>query len=168
MDGQAPLECRVRFLSFLGIGQNVQQAAFIMHTAQVNHSPPFTKVNQVNHSPGEPLYKDEEGLIGNGLGSVIDQFNIGGRFQFSSKANQGVIEAALLNRIKKNFGFLKVSGGRSIDRRGVQSSNSSWKIFQKTRAMLSAATQWIFSISWLPIHRSLLICTTVSLLYKFL
>jgi len=34
MDGQAPLECRVRFLSFLGIGSNVQQAAFIMHTAQ--------------------------------------------------------------------------------------------------------------------------------------
>ena len=35
-DGREPLECRVRFLSFLGIGQNVQQAAFIMHTAQVN------------------------------------------------------------------------------------------------------------------------------------
>ena len=35
MDGQDPIECRVRFLSFLGIGQNVQQAAFIMHTAQV-------------------------------------------------------------------------------------------------------------------------------------
>ena len=34
-DGREPLECRVRFLSFLGIGQNVQQAAFIMHTAQV-------------------------------------------------------------------------------------------------------------------------------------
>ena len=32
MDGQDPIECRVRFLSFLGIGQNVQQAAFIMHT----------------------------------------------------------------------------------------------------------------------------------------
>ena len=37
MDGQDPIECRVRFLSFLGIGQNVQQAAFIMHTAQVSH-----------------------------------------------------------------------------------------------------------------------------------
>ena len=37
MDGEPPLECRVRFLSFLGIGQNVQQAAFIMHTAQVSH-----------------------------------------------------------------------------------------------------------------------------------
>ena len=35
MDGRDPIECRVRFLSFLGIGQNVQQAAFIMHTAQV-------------------------------------------------------------------------------------------------------------------------------------
>jgi len=34
MDGQDPIECRVRFLSFLGIGENVQQAAFIMHTAQ--------------------------------------------------------------------------------------------------------------------------------------
>jgi len=34
MDGRDTLECRVRFLSFLGIGQNVQQAAFIMHTAQ--------------------------------------------------------------------------------------------------------------------------------------
>lgn len=34
MDGQEPIECRVRFLSFLGIGSNVQQAAFIMHTAQ--------------------------------------------------------------------------------------------------------------------------------------
>ena len=27
-------ECRVRYLSFLGIGQNVKQCAFIMHTAQ--------------------------------------------------------------------------------------------------------------------------------------
>ena len=35
LDGREPIECRVRFLSFLGIGQNVQQAAFIMHTAQV-------------------------------------------------------------------------------------------------------------------------------------
>ena len=34
-DGREPMECRVRFLSFLGIGQNVQQCAFIMHTAQV-------------------------------------------------------------------------------------------------------------------------------------
>ena len=28
------LDCRVRFLSFLGIGENCQQCAFIMHTAQ--------------------------------------------------------------------------------------------------------------------------------------
>ncbi len=28
------LDCRVRFLSFLGIGQDTRQAAFIMHTAQ--------------------------------------------------------------------------------------------------------------------------------------
>jgi len=34
LDGREPIECRVRFLSFLGIGSNVQQAAFIMHTAQ--------------------------------------------------------------------------------------------------------------------------------------
>ena len=34
-DERESLECRVRFLSFLGIGQNVEQAAFIMHTAQV-------------------------------------------------------------------------------------------------------------------------------------
>jgi len=34
LDGFDPIECRVRFLSFLGIGNNVQQAAFIMHTAQ--------------------------------------------------------------------------------------------------------------------------------------
>lgn len=27
-------ECRVRYLSFLGIGRNVKQCAFIMHTAQ--------------------------------------------------------------------------------------------------------------------------------------
>ena len=44
-DGKEPMECRVRFLSFLGIGQNVQQCAFIMHTAQVisnrNPSPAF-------------------------------------------------------------------------------------------------------------------------------
>jgi len=33
-DGRESMECRVRFLSFLGIGQNVQQCAFIMHTAQ--------------------------------------------------------------------------------------------------------------------------------------
>jgi hypothetical protein len=35
MDGLEPIDCRVRFLSFLGIGKNVQQAAFVMHTAQV-------------------------------------------------------------------------------------------------------------------------------------
>ena len=35
MEGASPIECRVRFLSFLGIGSNVQQCAFIMHTAQV-------------------------------------------------------------------------------------------------------------------------------------
>jgi len=33
-DGAESIQCRVRFLSFLGIGENVQQAAFIMHTAQ--------------------------------------------------------------------------------------------------------------------------------------
>jgi hypothetical protein len=38
LDGEPALECRVRFLSFLGIGQNVQQAAFIMHTAQVGRA----------------------------------------------------------------------------------------------------------------------------------
>jgi amyloid beta (A4) precursor protein-binding family B protein 2 (Fe65-like) len=27
-------ECRVRYLSFLGIGRNVKQCGFIMHTAQ--------------------------------------------------------------------------------------------------------------------------------------
>ncbi|CAB4069444.1 APBB2 [Lepeophtheirus salmonis] len=34
MDGRDPLEYRVRFLSFLGIGLNPQQCAFIVHTAQ--------------------------------------------------------------------------------------------------------------------------------------
>ena len=35
--GEPPLDCRVRFLSFLGIGQqNAQYCAFIVHTAQVN------------------------------------------------------------------------------------------------------------------------------------
>lgn len=34
LDGLEPIDCRVRFLSFLGIGKNVQQAAFVMHTAQ--------------------------------------------------------------------------------------------------------------------------------------
>uniref|UniRef100_A0A182QHL1 WW domain-containing protein n=1 Tax=Anopheles farauti TaxID=69004 RepID=A0A182QHL1_9DIPT len=33
-DGRLLCECRVRYLSFLGIGKNVQQCAFIMHTAQ--------------------------------------------------------------------------------------------------------------------------------------
>ncbi|XP_040162810.1 protein Fe65 homolog isoform X3 [Anopheles arabiensis] len=33
-DGRLLSECRVRYLSFLGIGKNVQQCAFIMHTAQ--------------------------------------------------------------------------------------------------------------------------------------
>ena len=34
-DGQtSALDCRVRFLSFLGIGENPQQCAYIMHTAQ--------------------------------------------------------------------------------------------------------------------------------------
>ncbi|KAB7507204.1 Protein Fe65-like protein, partial [Armadillidium nasatum] len=33
-DGRQLAECRVRFLSFLGIGQNVKHCAFIMHTAQ--------------------------------------------------------------------------------------------------------------------------------------
>uniref|UniRef100_A0A8D8LJ95 Protein Fe65 homolog n=1 Tax=Cacopsylla melanoneura TaxID=428564 RepID=A0A8D8LJ95_9HEMI len=32
--GSLMAECRVRFLSFLGIGQNIKQCAFIMHTAQ--------------------------------------------------------------------------------------------------------------------------------------
>ncbi len=31
---QQQLDCRVRFLSFLGIGEDSRQAAFIMHTAQ--------------------------------------------------------------------------------------------------------------------------------------
>ena len=31
---EPPIDCRVRFLSFLGIGRNDQQCAFIMHTAQ--------------------------------------------------------------------------------------------------------------------------------------
>ncbi|XP_076033208.1 protein Fe65 homolog [Oratosquilla oratoria] len=33
-DGKQIAECRVRFLSFLGIGTNVKHCAFIMHTAQ--------------------------------------------------------------------------------------------------------------------------------------
>lgn len=33
-DGKQIAECRVRFLSFLGIGQDVKHCAFIMHTAQ--------------------------------------------------------------------------------------------------------------------------------------
>ncbi|XP_033224042.1 protein Fe65 homolog isoform X2 [Belonocnema kinseyi] len=33
-DDKLITECRVRYLSFLGIGQNVKQCAFIMHTAQ--------------------------------------------------------------------------------------------------------------------------------------
>ncbi len=32
--GESPLDCRVRFLSFLGIGENIAHCAFIMHTAQ--------------------------------------------------------------------------------------------------------------------------------------
>lgn len=33
-DGKQIAECRVRFLSFLGIGRDVKHCAFIMHTAQ--------------------------------------------------------------------------------------------------------------------------------------
>lgn len=33
-DNKPLVECRVRYLSFLGIGHNVKQCAFIMHTAQ--------------------------------------------------------------------------------------------------------------------------------------
>lgn len=33
-DGRLIAECRVRYLSFLGIGQNVKNCAFIMHTAE--------------------------------------------------------------------------------------------------------------------------------------
>lgn len=33
-DGRLLAECRVRYLSFLGIGKNVKNCAFIMHTAQ--------------------------------------------------------------------------------------------------------------------------------------
>lgn len=33
-DGRLITECRVRYLSFLGIGRNVKNCAFIMHTAQ--------------------------------------------------------------------------------------------------------------------------------------
>ncbi|KAK9693438.1 Phosphotyrosine interaction domain (PTB/PID) [Popillia japonica] len=34
MDDRLIAECRVRYLSFLGIGKNVKQCAFVMHTAQ--------------------------------------------------------------------------------------------------------------------------------------
>ncbi|XP_058054788.1 protein Fe65 homolog [Anopheles bellator] len=34
IEGRLLCECRVRYLSFLGIGKNAQQCAFIMHTAQ--------------------------------------------------------------------------------------------------------------------------------------
>lgn len=33
-DDRLIAECRVRYLSFLGIGKNVKNCAFIMHTAQ--------------------------------------------------------------------------------------------------------------------------------------
>ncbi|XP_050060717.1 protein Fe65 homolog isoform X2 [Aphis gossypii] len=33
-EGDQVVECRVRYLSFLGIGQNIKQCAFIMHTTQ--------------------------------------------------------------------------------------------------------------------------------------
>lgn len=33
-DDKLIAECRVRYLSFLGIGRNVKQCAFVMHTAQ--------------------------------------------------------------------------------------------------------------------------------------
>lgn len=33
-EGRLVTECRVRYLSFLGIGKNVKNCAFIMHTAQ--------------------------------------------------------------------------------------------------------------------------------------
>lgn len=33
-DGRLLTECRVRYLSFLGIGKNVKNCAFVMHTAQ--------------------------------------------------------------------------------------------------------------------------------------
>lgn len=33
-EGRLLAECRVRYLSFLGIGRNVKNCAFIMHTAQ--------------------------------------------------------------------------------------------------------------------------------------
>lgn len=33
-DGRLLSECRVRYLSFLGIGKNVKNCAFVMHTAQ--------------------------------------------------------------------------------------------------------------------------------------
>ena len=31
---RSPIDCRVRFLSFLGIGQDMRKCAFIVHTAQ--------------------------------------------------------------------------------------------------------------------------------------
>lgn len=33
-DARLLCECRVRYLSFLGIGKNIRNCAFIMHTAQ--------------------------------------------------------------------------------------------------------------------------------------
>lgn len=33
-EGDQIVECRVRYLSFLGIGKNIKQCAFIMHTTQ--------------------------------------------------------------------------------------------------------------------------------------
>jgi hypothetical protein len=50
MDGLDPIDCRVRFLSFLGIGQNVQQAAFVMHTAQVPSYAGFKCYSGMNFS----------------------------------------------------------------------------------------------------------------------
>ena len=55
MDGRDPIECRVRFLSFLGIGQNVQQAAFIMHTAQVGDALYFPWKNSLIHHPVDSI-----------------------------------------------------------------------------------------------------------------
>ena len=47
--GEPPLDCRVRFLSFLGIGQeSAQYCAFIVHTAQVVNKFSSTKGSSID------------------------------------------------------------------------------------------------------------------------
>jgi len=104
LDGLDPIECRVRFLSFLGIGNNVQQAAFIMHTAQ------DTFICHVFHCEptAGPLCKTIEAACKLRYQKCLDARPTRQENQLQERNSIGAT-------IKNMFGALTKKGGRSPD-----------------------------------------------------